>query len=944
MSRSSPANRASALWSGFQESGDPALLNQAASLLRAALGDEQNLRKRTSIMSNLAAVLQARSDITNDAEALRESIDLLQRALASTAETDPLRYALVLNLAAGLRGRYALTGDTDALLGCIALVRPEVERRSEPTAQAAMMDLLGATLVELYLAGGDVQELYEAVAAARIAVNLTPGEEVHLPSRLTTLAGALSARFQATQDMADLDAAITAARRALTLTASQPQAVDLAANLGALLHSRFELTGSSADLHEAIALTSDAVMSATRPRAATLRNLGAALLSRFERSGDLRDIDEAIAVYKRAVETVPPESGVSSDYLADLGRCLSRRYRIAGHSSDILEAITAIEEAVLRAPAEHPRLAHYLSMLAEARFLRYGRESDEGAAAMAVIDWQQAASVVGAGSSVRLSAARSWAETAVALGDWASAAAGYETAIGLLPVLLWRSTDQVDRSALHDKLADLPCDAAACMIQTGRPERALELLELGRGVLWRWLLGAPTELDALGQVAPDLAEVAAVLARIRNEIDHTGVPLVHARRGSAQNVVDRRTALAREWDELVARVRSHPGLEDFLRSPRAERLLAAGADGPVVVVNTSRYRCDALVLRPGGISVVPLPALSHDEAVGRLNDYLSSVSKLGEAASVNDSLYRERDLSDLLAWLWHSIAAPVLDHLSPVPGERGSTGRLPHIWWCPTGPLALLPLHAAGLVGPDGSLRGVLDHAVPSYTVTVSHLANAQFSAANAGHGGATDGRPLLVSLAATPGMPGLPTASREMQIVARSAARLRPTILSGAAATTESVRELLPDTSWVHFSCHGAAEIDEPWHSGIQLYDRRLTLTDLATRQRPAMQTVILSSCDTTAAGKRIADESVNLVAALQYIGSQQVVGALWSVRDESAAVMADHLYRDLGNVSADTAGRAARHLHDAVIELRRASPHAPSVWACFVHYGPGSDRPIRQ
>jgi len=937
VTRSSLTNRANALWSRFQESGDPALLDEAEELLRAALGDARNLRERMSIMSNLAAVLQARFHLTGDAEALRESVNLLQEALAGTKVTDPIREALLLNLAAGLSARYELTGDIDALLDCIKTVRlDEVDRRPDPASQATRHNLLSAALQGLYLAGGDTHELDEAVSAARIAVNLTPREEAQLPSRLTTLASALSARSEATQNIADLDSAISTARRALALTPpSRPQAADLAANLGALLHSRYELTASPTDLGEAIALFSDAAASESQPSASTLRNLGAALLSRFEQSGNARDIDEAVTLHERAVAALPAGSGAASDYLADVGRCLSMRYGISRQASDILEAITVIEEAVRRTPSQHPRVADYLSALAEARFLKFGREADDSAAAMAVNDWQHAASIIGAGTSVRLKAARSWATTAALMGNWTLAAAGYEAAIGLLPELLWRSTAEADRSSLHDKLADLPCDAAACMIEIGLPQRALELLEFGRGVLWTWLLGVPTELDALGRAAPDLTELASALARIRKEIDHTGVPLVHARGHGAKDLVGRRLALAQEWDQLVEQVRSIPGFEDFLRSPPAERLLAVGADGPVIVVNVSRMRCDAIVLSPNGLSVVPLPELTHDEAVGRLNEFLNVVSKLAGPVAVSDSHYRERVLTELLAWLWHTIAAPVVDHLRLL-DNHDPAGPLPRIWLCPTGPLAVLPLHAAGRVGPDGSLRGLLDHTVPSYTATVSQLADARFGAAKPERGGNTDERSLLVSLAATPGLPSLPTASREMEILARSAGWIRPTILSGSEATTAAVRELLKGSSRVHFSCHGAAEVDEPWRSGIQLYDGRLTLRDLAAQELPALQTVFLSSCETSAAGMSIADESVNLVAALQSVGARDVVGALWSVRDESAAVITDHLYRDLDDFPAAAAHRAARHLREAVMELRRANPNVPSVWACFVHYGP--------
>ena len=50
---------------------------------------------------------------------------------------------------------------------------------------------------------------------------------------------------------------------------------------------------------------------------------------------------------------------------------------------------------------------------------------------------------------------------------------------------------------------------------------------------------------------------------------------------------------------------------------------------------------------------------------------------------------------DVLDWLWDAVAEPVLAVLGrtgpPSDGEPG-----PRVWWCPTGPLTVLPIHAAG--------------------------------------------------------------------------------------------------------------------------------------------------------------------------------------------------------------------------------------------------------
>lgn len=47
---------------------------------------------------------------------------------------------------------------------------------------------------------------------------------------------------------------------------------------------------------------------------------------------------------------------------------------------------------------------------------------------------------------------------------------------------------------------------------------------------------------------------------------------------------------------------------------------------------------------------------------------------------------------------------------------------LPHVTWCPTGPLAFLPLHAAGVYSKEDTPENVMDFVVSSYTPTLEAL------------------------------------------------------------------------------------------------------------------------------------------------------------------------------------------------------------------------------
>jgi hypothetical protein len=85
-------------------------------------------------------------------------------------------------------------------------------------------------------------------------------------------------------------------------------------------------------------------------------------------------------------------------------------------------------------------------------------------------------------------------------------------------------------------------------------------------------------------------------------------------------------ALAREWDRLVAEIRDLPGFADYLRPRRFATLAQAASEGPIVIVNLSSQRCDALIVTGEGVEVLPLPALVLTDMIDLLNGVYASFS------------------------------------------------------------------------------------------------------------------------------------------------------------------------------------------------------------------------------------------------------------------------------------------------------------------------------
>jgi hypothetical protein len=214
---------------------------------------------------------------------------------------------------------------------------------------------------------------------------------------------------------------------------------------------------------------------------------------------------------------------------------------------------------------------------------------------------------------------------------------------------------------------------------------------------------------------------------------------------------DERYSLARDWDQLVASVRAIRGFASFLQTPSFNDLLSAARDGPVVVVNVSRIRCDALLLTSYGLTVHPLRV--DYETVARVVEGYSQVSR--DPGGARPIAERNARAEEVLSWLWLQIVQPVLAELGLTAAMEGSPPRL---WWCPTGPLTELPLHAAGLYRGRERTENAMYRVCSSYIPTVRALLEARKAAPPRGD----DSELLIVANPRAPGVSPLPAAERE--------------------------------------------------------------------------------------------------------------------------------------------------------------------------------------
>ncbi|WP_367139039.1 MULTISPECIES: CHAT domain-containing protein [Streptomyces] len=966
-----------ALRTRFEHTGDPSSLTEAVACGHQAVAAlAAGHAHRALVLSELCGTLLARFEHTGSAGPLDEAISVARETVAATPPGDPNRAPALSALASALSTRCDRTGSPDNLDEAIGAAREAVATIPEGHPQrVAAYSTLAHCLYSRFEHTGAPADADEAVALDRRAVEAAPPGSVDRPVALTNASLSLFRRFERTGAASDLEEAVALGREALEAGRSgDPLRGPRVVNLGGFLVSRFEVTGALADLDEAVRLLREgerAVPEGHPVRSVCRNSLVTALLRQFERGGDTACLDEAVAAGRAAVADAPRGHPFYAMYRSNLCLALTSRHARTGSPEDLDAAVAAGREAVAATPEGHPRRATYLSALARALVARIrinddpagldetvltvgraaastpedhpdhgmflhnlgialmtrhfagpgGSSSDDDAPAdleRALSALRRAARLTTAQTAVRLRSARSWADLAMRLPrpDRAGALEGYRLAVDLAPRLAWTGLDLGDQAFQAHYFAGLACDAAACALEQGRPEDAVELLEQGRAVLWGHVMQRRGDLTALRTADPALSER---LEQLRRALDHPAPP----------SPADR-AAQAGEFDVLIDRARELPGCADLLRPAPFARLCRAAEGGPVVIVNLGRHRCDALIVHGGRVDPLPL-ATTVEEAEERAAAYLTAVSELARAHGVR-ALAAEETIGTVLAWLWRTVAEPVLLRLghSAAPGDGLP---LPRVWWCPTGALSLLPLHASGLGPYEHPGRSVPDRVVSSYTPTLAALCRARRPSPPTRHG---QRGMLLVSLGETPGARPLEGPGQEAALLG---ARLAPPPLrlDGPRATRDAVRGLLPAHRWFHFSGHGTQDLGDPTRGGLRLHDGLLTVHDLARLDAgPDAELAFLSACQTAVGGAQVPDEGIHLASALQLAGYRHVVATLWNVHDAPAARLARAVYDRLITGGSIAPAGAAEALHHAVRALRAEHPYRPSVWAPFLHMGP--------
>ncbi|WP_371634635.1 CHAT domain-containing tetratricopeptide repeat protein [Streptomyces zaomyceticus] len=374
-------------------------------------------------------------------------------------------------------------------------------------------------------------------------------------------------------------------------------------------------------------------------------------------------------------------------------------------------------------------------------------------------------------------------------------------------------------------------------------------------------------------------------------------------------------------------------------SPTGPALVSAVADavgtGVFVTVNVSRLGSDALVvgIRRGRPLITRVALDAGFAACARQANRLAEAlrNSYDPDATLGSLRSAWRAVEETFAWLWDRVAKPVLDAVETGYGPAVGPRR---VWWCTTGPMSLLPLHAAGPAGSDGGAGGLLDLTVSSVVPKPSELVAARKAAARPREAARTS---LVVLVDAPAGADTLDHLGERTRCLVPLLPR--PTVLTDDALPA-TVLHALGAHDIVHFACHAVGSSDDPSTGHLVLAGpsetARLSVADIQ-RQPAVGELAVLTACGTGHPYAIAPEESTNLTTAFHRAGFGHVIGTLWPVTDLAESQIAEDFYRNMaGPEGGLDLSRAASALRDALLCKRRAYPMNPLLWANHVHVGP--------
>ena len=830
-------------------------------------------------LNNLAVRLSTRYNQLGDIQDLDEAIILDREVLSFRPQGHPNRSTSLNNLAVGLSTRHYQLGALQDLDEAIVLIREALSLRPKGhPSRSTSLNNLALYLSTRFHQLGVMQDLDEAIVLVREALGLRPQGHPNRSSSLSNLALHLSTRYGQLGAMQDLSEAIVLDREALDLRPQgHPDRSMSLNNLAVDLSARYNELGETRDLDEAITLDREALTLHPQghpDRSSSLNNLGNRLFFRYKQLGAIQDLDEAIVLGQEALALRPPGHPARSESSDNLAFYLSARYKELRTGQDLDEAIVLGQEALALRPLGHPARSESLDNLASCLRSQFARTKQLQDQEELFSLYGQLAHVTQTASvsPIDLSAARAWILAAEDF-QHSSLLLAYEIALRLLVQHLASLPSLPQHLViLKERTSSLAVDAFSACLRKHAPARAVELLEQGRGVFWSQLarLHSPLEdVISSGPAGKTLADEFTRLASlVRSAVNSPGT-----------DEHERACHLNLEMQRVISSIRELPSLSRFLLPSLFPDLQRAASEGPVIILNASKYSCDALVVLLDRDPVhIPLQITQ-----GSVRDLSKELHTLSVRATMVDAT---RELASFLRKLWDQIISPIVDFLQTTHPLKS------RIWWCPTGEFSTLPLHAAGPFRKNQ--RNLPELYISSYTPTLTALIRARRPDLPSS---VTDRKHFIaIGQATAAGESKLLSVGEELANIGQCVDGLATfTRVDGEESCISRVIDELDKNEWVHLACHGLPNRKEPFKSAFALHDGHFTIQRIIGCNLKNPEFAYLSACHTMVGDEESPDEVIHLASAMQFLGFRSVIGTMWAVDDGETNKITSTFYKHM-------------------------------------------------
>lgn len=921
--------------SRHKQTGNIADLDEAIDTLqRAADLTTPGHPNLTAISSSLGTALSSRYQQTANMKDLDEAIQAAQRAINTTPETHPNIPGMLNNLSNKLSEQYQRTGKIEDLDDAIDDVQKAVKMTTQGhPALAPRLCSLGNKLIRRYERIGVIKDIEEAIRSMHKSIELTPHDHPDLFVRYNSFGSMLLRRYQRTGDTRDLHESVKSLKLTLDLVPkNHSDLATLLSNLASSLSAYYGRTKRAEYLTESINIAKRAVDITPQKHtrlANRLLNLSETLFRRFEQTGQIEDLKEAIYNAQTAVDVTPLEHPGLAAHLNNLGVMQFAQHKQTGKTKDLEAAINTAQRAVNMTTQDHTSMPARFTALGQMLSWRYETtrlsktDVDD-----AIKLYEMALHSIGGAPFERIAAARLGIQLLMAQGNEKRASVIADEAVEILPQVCSRYLNYEDQQHAILQVAGLAADACSlCLRYEKNPNRALEILEYGRGLIIGYLIDGYGDISEFTRSYPEKAEEF-------NSLRHKAFISVNddePREIRLQAVQEREEAI-RKLELCTQDIRQLPGQDRFLLPPSLEVLKSSASEGPIILVNLTNISSDAIIVSESDIKAIPLPKIQGSDTNPYYSWNLTRGSRDGKLLGV---LMEDKNFIGFLSQLWSECVRLVLDELGFC---KPSKPDLPRVWWIGTGLASSLPFHAAGLHS-SCSAEHASSYIISSYTPTIKALRHARKNAG--GHAG--DHSVLVVTMPNTPGEIDLPGVVEEKSAICH-AVQHPHRVQCLELPRKEAVLRVLRDFSIVHFACHGSSDLTDPSSSFLALQGNsdttpdKLTVQEMANLNLGQAWLAYLSACST--AENKVSglyDEVLHLASSFQVAGFGHVIASMWPCEDVICSQVANIFYRRLTqNNDKNWSNKAvAAALHAAVMEIRTENPGQPHLWAQYIHTG---------